>query len=262
MGEQSHIGWTEATWNPWYGCTKISPGCKNCYMYREMERYGRDPFTVTRSKTTFAAPLKWKDPKMVFTCSWSDFFIESADAWRAEAWEIIRKTPHLTYQILTKRPELIADRLPKDWGEGYPNVWLGVSVESPEYEHRLVHLLAVRSAVYFASLEPLIAAIDLNRREFLIDKTRFKYTIGRYLDWVIVGGESGADRRECEVGWITAVVDQCREAKVPVFVKQDSGAKSGMQGRIPNDYWVHEFPISQPHRTQTLENSISSSRRF
>lgn len=107
-----------------------------------------------------------------------------------------------------------------------------------------------------------IEAARQSVREAISAKTRFKYTIGRYLDWVIVGGESGADRRECEVGWITAVVDQCRESKTPIFVKQDSGPKSGMQGRIPNDYWVHEFPISQPHRTQTLENSISSSRRF
>src|SRR5438105_1396533 len=106
MGENSNIEWTSATWNPWYGCPKKSPGCKNCYMYREMERYGRDPFTVTRSKTTFEDPLKWvrtgKAPPFCFTCSWSDFFNPQADAWRPEAWSIIHRCPQTTFQILTK----------------------------------------------------------------------------------------------------------------------------------------------------------------
>lgn len=228
MGDTSHIGWTEATWNPWMGCTKISPGCKECYMYREMARYGRDPFTVQRSKTTFNAPLKWKEPRMVFTCSWSDFFIESADAWRPEAWDIIKRTPHLTYQILTKRPALIADRLPADWGEGYPNVWLGVSVESPEYDWRIGILREIEAALLFVSLEPLLS--------------RMPHIPLTGIGWGIVGGESGSDR-SCRVEWITEIVDQFRIADVPIFVKQDSGSKAGQQGRIPNDYWVHEFPV-------------------
>jgi protein gp37 len=229
MGEITDIGWTEATWNPWYGCTKISPGCKFCYMYREMQRYGRDPYKVQRSKTTFNAPLKWKEPRMVFTCSWSDFFIESADAWRTEAWEIIRKTPHLTYQILTKRPELIAERLPADWGDGYPNVWLGVSVESQFYFDRIIYLQQIPARVRFLSLEPLLAALTPVPLHSI--------------DWVIVGGESGSDR-DCQLRWITDLVDQCRTSLVPIFVKQDSGPKSGMQGRIPDSYWVHEFPVA------------------
>ena len=235
MGEHSHIGWTEGTWNPWYGCTKISPGCKFCYMYREMQRYGRDPFTVQRSKTTFNAPLKWKEPKMVFTCSWSDFFIEAADAWRPEAWEIIRKTPHLTYQILTKRPELIAERLPADWRAGYLNVWLGTSVETPEYKGRIADLIRIPATTYFVSIEPILE--EMNIFGYLTS-----WRAGRF--WVIVGGESGPDgkRRDCDPKWICSIVDQCREAKVPVFVKQDSGQKSGQQGRIPNSHWVHEFP--------------------
>lgn len=227
MGDITGIGWTQKTWNPWYGCTKISPGCKFCYMYRDMERYGRDPFTVTRSKTTFNAPLKWQDSALVFTCSWSDFFIESADAWRPEAWDIIRKTPHLTYQILTKRPELIADRLPSNWGDGYSNVQLGVSVESPNYFGRIAHLQRVSARLRFLSIEPLLAPVAPVPL----------HSIG----WVIVGGESGSDRT-CNVEWITEVVDQCREARVPVFVKQDSGPKPGQQGRIPNSHWIHEFP--------------------
>src|SRR3990167_11527130 len=108
MSDKTHINWTEATWNPWHGCIKVSPGCKNCYMYREKNRYGQDPAVVVRSKpATFNAPLKWKEPARVFTCSWSDFFIKQADPWRDEAWDIIYQTPHLTYLILTKRPERI-----------------------------------------------------------------------------------------------------------------------------------------------------------
>ncbi len=136
MGEITGIGWTDATWNPWYGCSKVSPGCAHCYMFRDMKRYGSDPEVVTRSKTKFDEPRKWKTPRRVFTCSWSDWFHEGADAWRAEAWAIVRDTPHLTYQILTKRPERIADHLPPDWGEGYPNVWLGTSVENQRFAFR------------------------------------------------------------------------------------------------------------------------------
>ncbi len=93
MSETTGIQWTEATWNPWRGCHKVSAGCKHCYMFREQIRYGSDPNQVLRSKTTFYDPLKWQEPKRIFTCSWSDWFIEEADPWRAEAWDIIRKTP-------------------------------------------------------------------------------------------------------------------------------------------------------------------------
>ena len=114
MAENSKIQWTDHTWNPWQGCRKVSPGCLNCYMYRDKKRYGQDPATVVRSKPpTFNKPLKWHDPAKVFVCSWSDFFIEDADEWRDDAWEIMRRTPHLTYQILTKRPRNIKDRLPR-----------------------------------------------------------------------------------------------------------------------------------------------------
>ena len=112
----TEIEWTEATWNPWMGCTKVSPGCAHCYMFREQRQYGRDPETVVRSKTKFREPMKWAEGRLVFTCSWSDWFHEGADAWRPEAWEIVRATPQHTYQILTKRPERIVDHLPATRG--------------------------------------------------------------------------------------------------------------------------------------------------
>jgi protein gp37 len=100
MGKTTNIGWCDATWNPWRGCIKISPGCKHCYMYRDLSgprlrRLG-NPFDITRSKTTFKDPLTWKEPLVIFTCSYSDFFIEQADDWRPEAWEVIRRTPQHT----------------------------------------------------------------------------------------------------------------------------------------------------------------------
>jgi protein gp37 len=221
VSETTKIAWTEKTWNPWQGCHRVSPGCANCYMYAEKNRYGQDPSTVVRSKPpTFNAPRKWAEPALVFTCSWSDFFIEDADAWRAEAWEIIRATPHLTYQILTKRPERIASCLPADWGEGWPNVWLGTTVENAAARSRLLALTSVPAALYFASIEPLISDVG-NLGLGCADH------VGNIpLDWVIVGGESGQRARPCDVEWIRSIVAQCQAAGVPVFVKQ-LGANSG-----------------------------------
>lgn len=127
MGDKTAIQWTDHTWNPWQGCTKVTAGCDHCYMFRDMRRYGKNPEAVVRSSdATFYAPLrqpKKYTPGKVFTCSWSDWFHPAADAWRDEAWAVIRQTPRLTYQILTKRPNRIAGHLPTDWGDGYPNVW-------------------------------------------------------------------------------------------------------------------------------------------
>src|SRR5262245_9143736 len=140
MGERTAIAWTAtvdpdgtvtpgATWNPCYGCHKVSPGCARCYMDRWAGRAGHDPGVVKRAApSTLTAPLRWREPRPIFTCSLSDFFVAEADPWRGQAWEIIRATPRHTYLILTKRAERIADQLPADWGDGWPNVWLGVSI--------------------------------------------------------------------------------------------------------------------------------------
>lgn len=220
MAERTGIAWTEKTWNPWQGCHKVSRGCTLCYMYREKIRYGQDPRTVVRSKpATFNAPLKWKEPARVFTCSWSDWFIEEADGWRDEAWEIVRKTPHLTYQILTKRPERIAGHLPAGWP--WPNVWLGVSVEDQAAaDERIPHLLATPAAVRFVSCEPLLAPVDLRRwlwadTEPVTDRVRTPR-----LDWVIVGGESGPGARPMNVAWARSLLAQCKAANIPAFTKQ------------------------------------------
>jgi protein gp37 len=255
MSEATHIQWTNATWNPWHGCRKVSAGCKNCYMFSEKRRYGQEPTLVVRSKTKFRDPLKWKDPAMVFTCSWSDWFIEEADAWRDEAWDIVRSTPHLTYQILTKRPERITDHLPSDWP--LRNVWLGVSVEDQaNADKRIPELLRIPAAVRFLSVEPLLEPVDLQHirwpkpdpKRLLVPvmgdvseydaltgdfiRGRFGMSGGNRIDWVIVGGESGPGARPCNVEWIRSIVAQCKAANVPVFCKQ-----LGTVPMEPEEHW-------------------------
>ena len=219
MAKHSKIEWCDHTWNPWVGCRKVSQGCRHCYAERDMTRFGKAFTTVTRTAdTTFRSPLKWKEPAFVFTCSWSDFFIEAADDWRPEAWEIIRQTPHLTYLILTKRPHNIWHRLPSDWGKGWPNVWLGVSIETQEYTYRADELLRFPAANHFVSAEPLLGPLDI--QGYLIHDNGAP---GDRIDWVITGGESGSGFRESKVTWFRKLRDQCKVEGVPFFFKQVGG---------------------------------------
>ena len=232
MGKTTRISWTGATWNPWIGCEKVSSGCKNCYAEAWVEnRMGRKFSVVRRAADgTFFAPNKWKEPRYVFTCSLSDFFIEEADMWRPEAWKIIRETPHLTYQILTKRPENIAARLPPDWGGGWPNVWLGTSVEMELYGIRIARLTAVPAKIHFLSCEPLLGPIYLD-----LENPR------NCIEWVIAGGESGSNFREMKLEWAKSIRDQCLEAKVSFFFKQSSGPRSEMNPVLDGREW-REMP--------------------
>jgi protein gp37 len=266
MAFESKIQWTEATWNPWHGCKKVSDGCKYCYMYRDKDRYGLDPKQVVRSKTKFDAPLKWQEPKLIFTCSWSDWFIEDADEWRAAAWEIIKNTPQHTYQILTKRPENIAGRLPLDWGTGYGNVWLGVSVEHEDAAERRIPLLArIPAHTRFVSFEPLLAPIDLLHAQLLgvmwvltPDGIRVPCNEG-HIHWAIIGGESGNNGgrykyRPCKLAWVENLLLQLHERGIPTFVKQlgtDIAKQLQLQHRHGGDYneWpgtyqVREWPLA------------------
>lgn len=214
MEKNSNIEWTNDTWNPWQGCHKVSPGCKFCYMYRDKKRYGQDPTVIVKSKpATFNAPLtKFKGP-LVFTCSWSDFFIDEAFRWVDEAWDVIRRTPHLTYQILTKRPENIKDFLPEDWGDGWPNVWLGVSVETSEQLWRIEALDAVPSiAVQWVSYEPALAPVDFT-------------AYVPVLQWIVSGGESGPDARPARLDWFRDVRDTCQQYGIAYFHKQNGGSR-------------------------------------
>lgn len=229
MGKNSKIEWTDHTWNCWFGCKEVSPGCKNCYAKRDMNRYGKDFYRVAKAKG-FNKPLGWKEPAKVFVCSWSDFFIKDADPWRDEAWEIIRKQQHLTFQILTKRPERIEDCLPKDWGSGYFNVWIGITVENEKVaEQRIPYLLKLSAWNKFVSAEPLLGLINFYHS--LLD-----------IGWVIVGGESGPAGRVMDPDWARDIRDQCKEFNTPFFMKQMTGNTKAMREAIPDDLMIREFP--------------------
>jgi protein gp37 len=214
-------------------------------MYRDQKRFGTDPreIRVTKSKT-FNAPLKWarEDPGLVFTSSWTDFFLEEVDpAVRTEAWNIIRQTRENTYQILTKRPENIPDMLPIGWEDGYRNVWLGVSVENQSWaDRRIPALLRVPARLKFLSIEPLLGPVDLEHVHDMeqltyydvLGRSRFDYDTLGYgvaapmpngIDWVIVGGESGPGARPMRSEWAIDIKDQCSEAGIPFFMKQFGG---------------------------------------
>lgn len=269
MGTNSKIEWTDHTWNPWRGCTKVSPACDNCYMFRDAKHYGLDATTVTRAAPqTFRAPLvqygspwhgkrraekrfKWQDGEKVFVCSWSDFFHPDADPWRDEAWEIMRQRPGLVFQLLTKRPDLVIPRLPEDWGEGWPNIWLGVTAENQEQaDKRIPRLLETPAALRFVSIEPMLGPVDLTRLDYfrsfneklspmeraaapalkwnaLSDddgyNDAFAFQTGEelaLLDWVIVGGESGPQARPVHPDWVRTIRDQCQQGGVPFMFKQ------------------------------------------
>lgn len=215
---KSNIQWTESTHNFWSGCTKVSDGCKFCYMHRIKEGKGEDGSNVTRaSDKYFYAPYFDREPKLIFTCSMSDFFIEQADAWRERAWATIKNTPWHTWQILTKRPERIKECLPADWGEGYPNVWLGVTVENEKTLNRIEQLLSIPAKLYFVSMEPLLGEISfVQNGNNLLEN----------IDWIIIGGESGNDYgkyvyRPCEIRWIKKIVADARLSnRTKVFIKQ------------------------------------------
>jgi protein gp37 len=223
-------------------------------MFSEKTWYGQNPKVVIRSKPgTFDSPIarfgprstkgtpgeyRWVSGGMVFTCSWSDWFHPDADAWRDDAWAIVKSRPDLIFQVLTKRPELVLERLPKDWGDGYPNVWMGVSVEDQKrVDLRIPQLEAIPAAVRFLSVEPLLERVIL--------------PTGAEIDWVIVGGESGARARVMDPDWAREVRDYCDREKIAFFFKQwgaynDAGKRVGKKkaGCEIDGLERKEFPAS------------------
>lgn len=234
--ENSKISWTDHTVNFWTGCTKVSEGCKYCYMYRDKERYKQDPKVLikTRNETVRKVLRTAKAGDKLFTCSWSDFFIEGADEWREEAWDIIRKHPQFIWQILTKRPERIKECLPPDWGaNGWSHVWLGTTCENQQrFDERYPYIAEFyseqleNSCKNFISFEPLLEPISLKKYFHTyknIDGTHVDCELA--LDWMIVGGESGNDNgdylyRPCSPTWIEDLVNWGLCGEIPVFVKQ------------------------------------------
>ena len=224
------IEWTEATWNPVTGCSKVSPGCLNCYaerMAKRLQAMGqpnyRDGFAVRTHDHMLEVPSSWARPRMVFVNSMGDLFHEEVPIdFITRVFEVMRSTPWHTYQLLTKRSERlveVATLLP--WPE---NVWLGVTVEDNERLFRVERLVEIPSAVKFLSIEPLLGPLpDLN-----LDG----------IDWVIVGGESGPRARPMEQEWVCSIRDACIGAGVPFFFKQWGGTRKKAAGRtLEGDIW-------------------------
>ena len=219
-------------WNPWHGCHKISAGCLNCYVYRGDTKYGRDPSNVQKT-AGFDLPVRRKrDGRFlyhpadgtVYTCFTSDFFLDDADAWRAEAWQMIRERWDLNFIFITKRIHRFYECIPSDWGSGYPNVAIGCTTENQDRaDFRLPIFLNAPIAKRFVILEPLLGPVNI--RPYL--------TPG--IESVTVGGESGEEARPCRYEWVLDLRSQCVEAGIPFRFKQ-TGAnfiKDGKTYRVP-----------------------------
>ena len=235
MAQASSIEWTEATWNPVTGCTKVSPGCKFCYAERMAhrlkamgkERY-RNAFDLTLQPDAVEIPLRWKSPRIIFVNSMSDLFHKDVPLkFIQECFSVMEQASRHTFQILTKRPERVAE-VAKDlpWPT---NVWMGTSVESADYTWRIHELRRVPAQVRFLSVEPLLGPI---RRLPL-----------QGIHWVIVGGESGPKARPMKEQWVRNIRDRCRERGVPFFFKQWGGKNKKRSGRLLEDRTWDEMPI-------------------
>jgi len=237
MATKSSIEWTESTWNPLTGCSKVSPGCKNCYaerMANRLKAMGQpnyvNGFNLTIHPHTIELPLKWKKPQMIFVNSMSDLFHESVPVdFIHQIFDVMHKASWHTFQILTKRSLRL---LELDNKISWPmNVWMGVSVENSEYTYRINHLRSTHAQIKFMSLEPLLGPVEnLNLTE---------------IDWVIVGGESGPGARPIHEEWITNIRDQCLISQIPFFFKQWGGVRKKNNGRILQGQIWNEIPTTE-----------------
>ena len=221
MAQTSKIEWTDSTFNPWIGCTRVSPGCLHCYaemdsLRRGWAKWGKGKPRQHTKADTWKQPIKWNEEaaqegrrKRVFCASLSDVFdAEVKNEWREELWELIRKTPLLDWLVLTKRPENIRKMLPQDWGDGWPNVCLMTSVEDQLRVGRIEHLISIPAKYRALSVEPLLGPVKLEPQ--WLEK----------LDWIIVGGESGGAARPMHPQWARDIRDQCEKAGVKFLFKQ------------------------------------------
>lgn len=240
MAAHSQIEWTDATWNPVRGCTKISPGCAHCYAETFAERFRGVPghpyeqgFDLRRVPEKLAEPLRWKTPKMIFVNSMSDLFHKDVpDAYVAAVVRVMRLADWHTYQVLTKRSERLRDLLRTSLADaaGLPHVWWGVSVEDRKHGlPRVEHLRAAPARVRMLSVEPLLE--DLGP----IDLTG--------IHWVIAGGESGHGARPMAPEWVRSLRDRCAAAGVPFFFKQWGGVRKGKAGRALDGRTYDEVPV-------------------
>ena len=243
MANRSKIEWTEATWNPVTGCSKISPGCENCYAERMAHRLQsmgspnyRNGFKLTCHPHLINAPLSWQSSKMVFVNSMSDLFHDAVpDDFVAQVFHTMSLASNHCFQILTKRSQRLKETNEKlSWTK---NIWMGVSVENSAYISRIDDLKKTGAFIKFLSLEPLLGPLEnLDLRE---------------IDWVIVGGESGPGARPMKKEWVTNIKQQCEKANVPFFFKQWGGVNKKKNGRILEGKTWNEMP----NRRKTVDLS-------
>lgn len=235
MATNSHIEWTDATWNPVTGCTKISPGCKNCYAERLANRLQamgqanyRNGFKVTLQPQMLELPLQWKTPKRIFVNSMSDLFHDDVPIpYIEKVFATMRRAHWHQYQVLTKRSDRLLEL--DDQLKWAPQIWMGVSVESETFTYRIDELRKTSAHVKFLSLEPLLGPLHrLNLRG---------------IDWAIVGGESGPRARPVDSDWVTDLRDQCLRADVSFFFKQWGGVRKKKTGRTLDGRTWDEMPV-------------------
>lgn len=235
MGDKTTIEWTEATWNPVSGCTKISPGCVNCYAERMAARLQlmgapgyTNGFKLTLQEKALDLPLRWKSPRIIFVNSMSDLFHKDVPLeYIQRVFSVMERASQHTFQILTKRSERLLEL--SQFLNWPTNVWMGVSVESSDYTYRIDDLRLTPAKIKFLSLEPLLGPLpNLNLAS---------------IDWAIVGGESGWRARPMEEGWVVDIRNQCRKAKVPFFFKQWGGVNKKKTGRLLEGRTWDEMPI-------------------
>jgi len=248
MSDRSNIEWTDATWNPVHGCTKVSPGCKYCYAETFSERFRGVPdhpfefgFDLRLVPNALSKPRHWRRSRMIFVNSMSDLFHEDVPLpYIRRVFKTMTECPQHFFQVLTKRADRMAELAPKlEWPS---NVWMGVSVENSDYTWRIDRLREVGAAVRFLSIEPLlgpVANLDLSA-----------------IHWVIVGGESGRRPRPMQPEWVRSVRDQCLEAEVPFFFKQWGGHNKKAAGRDLDGREWNELPTAyQPREIEAAAAS-------
>ncbi len=263
MGASTEIAWTDSTFNAWHGCTAISPACTNCYAESMARRFGTE-WGEGRPRRTFGdrhwqMPVNWDKAhadffrrhgrrRRVFSASMSDVFDKDAPSGERERlWSLVRATPNLTWQILTKRIGNVPRMLPPDWGDGYANVHLGITLANqPELERDLGKLLRVSARVRFVSAEPLLGPLDFTRARLAGQTINALQTEGNRpgIDWIIVGGESGTGARPMDIEWARDIARQSRRHGVPFFMKQLGGTpnKRAALEEFPEDLRIREFP--------------------
>jgi protein gp37 len=250
MAEQTGIQWTTHTFNPWWGCSRVSPACAHCYADTLSRRYGHQLWE-NGGRRRFLTDAHWKQPlrwnraaedagerRRVFCASMADVFEDhpELEPWRVRLWPLIEQTPWLEWQLLTKRPENVAAMVP--WSDGWPaNVWIGASIENSRHTFRADLLRELPASVRFISAEPLLGSLFLNgkpnRRPLELDG----------IDWVIAGGESGPNHRPLELAWVRELRDACLDRNVAFFYKQAGGRTPKAGGRELDGRTWDEFPL-------------------